>query len=146
MTLHQEHSVHNILGYIQHIDETFLFFLAGLIIGDRLVGDFKDGILGSDWWRMALLYLLLIVIRFIVVGLFFPVLRCTGEGFNWKEYVLTCWSGLRGALSLALALVVATDGQVRERARSLILFHTCCLATLTLILNGTTASFLVKST
>lgn len=62
-----------------------------------------------------MLYILLILVRFIVVGLFSPVLCFSGAGFNWKEYLLTVWGGLRGALSLALSLVVFIDEDVRDR-------------------------------
>ena len=61
---------------------------------------------------MGIFYLLLIGIRFLVIGILVPILYLTGESFNWKEYLLTCWGGLRGALSLALALVVAVDVKV----------------------------------
>ena len=41
----------------------------------------------------------------MVAGLY-PVLVRTGYPINWKSMLVITWSGLRGAVSLALALVV----------------------------------------
>lgn len=36
-------------------------------------------------------------------------LNLTGEGFSWKEMWVACWGGLRGALALALGLIIFSD-------------------------------------
>lgn len=75
----------------------------------------------------------------------YPLLKRTGEGYTFKELILSVWGGLRGALSIALALSVYHNFEVLEgRAKILILFHTCGIAALTLVVNGTTAKNLVE--
>lgn len=36
-------------------------------------------------------------------------LQFTGEGFTWKELWVASWGGLRGALALALALIIFSE-------------------------------------
>lgn len=79
----------------------------------------------------------------------YPLLKITGEGISFKESIVAIWGGLRGALGLALALIVFSDKNhykepLSERVKILILFHTCGVAVLTLILNGSTCGFLLK--
>ena len=50
----------------------------------------------------------------MVVGLS-PVLAHTGYSLDWKNMLVITWSGLRGAVGLALALVVEqTPGIPRD--------------------------------
>lgn len=41
--------------------------------------------------------------------MFSPVLTKLGYGFDWSKGVVMWWGALRGAVSLALALLVAED-------------------------------------
>ena len=76
----------------------------------------------------------------MTIGALWPLLIWTGEGFNFAELILSVWGGLRGALGIALSLVVFTNFEIENaRTRTLVLFHTCGVAALTLIVNGTTA-------
>lgn len=70
-----------------------------------------------------------------------------GEGFNFKEFVVASWGGLRGALALALALIVYSDKTplIHQRTKDLILFHTTGIAALTLLINGPTCSKLLNA-
>lgn len=91
------------------------------------------------------LYFFVILIRLVGIGIFYPILQKTGEGFDYKELILSVWGGLRGALGIALALAVfANKDFTSRRAKILILFHTCGIATLTLLINGTTAKGVVE--
>ena len=81
-----------------------------------------------------------------MLGLLWPILKVMGEGLNFKEYMIACWGGLRGALALALALIVYSDknDNIPIRTKDLILFHTTGCATLTLLINGPTCSKLLE--
>jgi hypothetical protein len=41
---------------------------------------------------------------------FLPILRANGYGVTMKEFIVLVYGGLRGALGLCLALLVAVDG------------------------------------
>ena len=93
---------------------------------------------------MIAFYFFLILVRFIVIGIVYPLLRITGESMSWKEYIITCWGGLKGSLSLALALLVAKDEEIDLRARNLVLFLTGSMVFLTLIINGSMTGIIIQ--
>lgn len=59
-----------------------------------------------SWVYLILLYVFVQASRFIVVVLLYPFLRYFGYGLDWKEATILTWSGLRGAVALALSLSV----------------------------------------
>lgn len=52
----------------------------------------------------------------------------TGYGLTVKEAAVMVWGGLRGAVSLSLALLVDGNHLIGERAKELIFMqvHACC--------------------
>jgi sodium/hydrogen exchanger 10/11 len=44
-------------------------------------------------------------------------------GFSWREAVVCTWGGLRGAIGLALALVVLHSEYIRRDIREAIFFQ-----------------------
>jgi NhaP-type Na+/H+ or K+/H+ antiporter len=71
------------------------------------------------------------------VNLVFFIFR-SGYGLSNKEFYVIVWGGLRGALGITLALMVAVDDKLDKRLRELTIFYMAGLATLTLLINGTT--------
>jgi NhaP-type Na+/H+ or K+/H+ antiporter len=63
---------------------------------------------------------------------------------TWRQALVLGYGGLRGAIGLTLALIVNEDHEIPKPARDLMIFHTAGIAFLTLMVNGTTTSFLVK--
>ena len=54
------------------------------------------------------------------------------------------WGGLRGAVSLSLALLVNANHLIGDKAREVIFMQTVGIVTLTLLINGTTAGLVYK--
>ena len=50
--------------------------------------------------------------RFIVIGGLTPLLMHIGYSIDWKQIIIITWGGLRGAVGLALALVVAQTPEI----------------------------------
>lgn len=117
---------------------------AGLIIAIRI---FLDGthITGWDFLKLLGLYVLLNLIRFgIIFAIKWP-LNKIGYGLDWKNGVVLGYSGLRGAVSLILSLVVFLDKEgVSKKVREIVFFQTAGIAILTLIINGTTIGCVVR--
>jgi NhaP-type Na+/H+ or K+/H+ antiporter len=105
-----EHSVHHVWGYIGYMAETVIFILAGVILGQRLSQDTE--VQFSDYLLVLANYLILHVIRFVVIILFWPILRKLGYGLDFKQVILCSYAGLRGAVGLALALMVTNSQKV----------------------------------
>jgi NhaP-type Na+/H+ or K+/H+ antiporter len=98
--------------------------------------------------QLVLNFILWVVMTFIragVVAIFAPVLGRIGYGLTWKEAAVMVWGGLRGAVSLSLALLVDGNHLIGDRARELIFLQTTGIVTLTLIINGTTAGVVYKA-
>ena len=52
----------------------------------------------------------------MIAILYYP-LKYTGDGFTIKEAIIISWGGLRGALALALALIIfvtADEGDINK--------------------------------
>ena len=65
---------------------TLLFTLAGTVWGAQIARARQDRVfLVEDWGYLFLLYALLNVMRYILVGGFYPIVARIGLGLNWKE-------------------------------------------------------------
>ena len=74
-----------------------------------------------------------------------PFLRWTGSVVSSKEAVVLCWSGLRGAVGLSLALFILLDDQIAdEKYRTLTFFNMGCVTFLTIVLQGATMAPLLQ--
>jgi len=120
-----------------------VFLLAGVIISLKVFEEDHE-IEWQDYFKLIALYIFLHIIRFgIIFALKWPMNKL-GYGLDWREGIVLGYSGLRGAVSLSLALIVQLDHSVNHHVKDLVLFHTAGIAVLTLIINGTTMGFLVR--
>lgn len=63
---------------------------------------------------------------------------------NFHQVILVAYAGLRGAVGLSLALIVAVDEKLPKYTRDVILLHVAGVALLTLLINATTTGWLVR--
>ncbi|MBQ0080302.1 MAG: sodium:proton antiporter [Alistipes sp.] len=125
-------------GLLAHISNTLIFIIVGIIIVTKV---------DVTWMKilqLILLYIALNLIRYAMIFLFKPVVQRNGYGLSTKEALILGWSGLRGALGMTLALMVAYTESIPEEVRDSILFFTAGIVTLTLCINGTTAKGLLR--
>lgn len=54
----------------------------------------------------------------MVLGLLMPILRHIGYGLSVKEMVVMTWSGVRGAVGLAMGLLVLQDPNIHPHVKS----------------------------
>jgi NhaP-type Na+/H+ or K+/H+ antiporter len=129
--------------WIDWIANTLIFFLSGLITALELMK--VSTISNTAWgWGVAL-WLFLLVIRTAMVVLFFPVLRIGQYGVSWKDCIVLSWAGLRGAVGLTLALIVYYSDNVLDQSyREHFFFFVSFIAFLTLVIQGSTTSLLLK--
>jgi CPA1 family monovalent cation:H+ antiporter len=118
--------------------ESLLFVLVGLQFPDLV-----DELGGSLVLSGLVLALVVIVVRmlhqFTVVEL---DERLGGrEPIGWRERVVVGWSGMRGAISLAVALAVPLDVGARDE----IIFLTLIVIVVTLTLQGLTLPALIRA-
>eukprot|EP00392_Amoebophrya_sp_AT5.2_P005790 g5800.t1 len=134
----ESHSHHTVIQFLALISNELIFVLAG-VVGYRY--SFQANLLFRDWVELLVLYFLVHVTRVIVVVVLYPFLKRSGYGMTFKECVILVFSGLRGAVGLAMAILVESDTSstvlpLETRAR--IAFHVSGIALLTICINGTT--------
>ena len=137
----------------EHILNTILFAIAGLvwgvIISPNTTRVYPFG--GEDWGYLILTYIVLFIVRFFLFGLFFPIISRIGLKSKWKEMVFHAFGGLRGAVGIALAVLI--DSEVanetvridgRRGAPSQLFGITGGITLMTLFINGTACGPLLK--
>jgi len=67
-----------------------------------------------------------------------------GYGMSFKQIILSTYAGLRGAVGLSLALIVAASPGIDRYVQDLVLLDVGGIALLTLLINATTTGHLVK--
>lgn len=138
-----EETLHHIWSFLGYFAETMVFLLAGVIITVKVW--MEDSIIvWQDYLKCIALYFILHIIRFSVIFIIKWPLSKLGYGLNWREGIVLGYSGLRGAVSLCLALVVKLDHTIDHHIQDIVIFHTAGIAILTLIINGSTMSYVLR--
>lgn len=121
-----------------HIANTIIFLLVGIIIATRVPLNDPD-----LWIMLVVLYFAVQLIRALAVIILMPILKRVGIGITWQKATVLVWGGLRGAVSLALALFVAQGSAFPSETGDQILFLCAGLVVLTILINGTTMGTLL---
>jgi NhaP-type Na+/H+ or K+/H+ antiporter len=133
-----------LLGYIAN---TCIFTLTGVII---VYNDMWETISHTDFVKSLIIYASIMLIRFLVFKSLNQVINLTGAYVpSPAETYICCWGALRGAVGLALGLVVwgnkkSKGGLIDDHYSDLILFHAAMIVIITLCLNATTVAPLLK--
>ena len=150
------HLMDDFFSITEHILNTVLFCLGGLVWGFTLYENHRNGLHdGSDWGYLILLYILLHVIRVILFVAVYPITSRIGLKTNWKETTFQIYGGLRGAVGIALAIFLNSeiaefvifgghDMTTEQEDAAQVYFMVGGMAFLTLFLNGATAGPLLK--
>ena len=125
--------LHHFWEMLAHIANTLIFLLVGILIATRIKLDIFD-----YWYALFILYIGVMIIRGASVTMFIPVLKRVGIGITKEKAMVLTWGGLRGAVSLALALSVAQSDLIPKEIGDQILFLTAGIVVLTILINGMT--------
>ncbi|CAH8353881.1 unnamed protein product [Eruca vesicaria subsp. sativa] len=139
-------SLHHFWEMVAYIANTLVFILSGVIIAEGDFSSRKISYEGASWGFLFLLYLYVQLSRCVMVGVLYPLLRRFGYGLDWKESIILTWSGLRGAVSLSLALSVkqsSGNSYLSSETGTRFLFLTGGIVFLTLVVNGSTTQLLL---
>ena len=105
------HFLHEFWGMVGHLVNTMIFTLAGVLIMVKTGEGFS-----SDFWTDLgygiLLYVLLTAYRGVIMFGVIPLFSRSQYGYTWRDALVITWGGLRGAVSLALAVAVASDASI----------------------------------
>lgn len=129
---------------VEFVGNTVIFFLAGLLFADTVLDSL--GIIHlSDFGYLVLVYIALLVIRSLMMAILWIALNQVGSPVDPREAIAMIWSGLRGAVSLTLAIIIDEEPLVSREMGARIMFHVGGIAALTLLINATTAAPLLRA-
>ena len=130
--------MHHFWHTLSFLFNTLIFILVGLVVSTRLgVADL------ANWQYLAIIFMGILIIRTVVIVALMPILARIGIGLTKEKSIVLIWGGLRGAVSLALALIVATNETLDIHLRDQILFLTAGIVVLTIIVNGSSMRFVM---
>ncbi|AQS37473.1 sodium/proton antiporter, CPA1 family [Shewanella psychrophila] len=130
--------LHHFWHTLSYLFNTLIFILVGLVVSTRLgLADL------ANWQYLAVIFAGILVIRTMVIVGFMPILARIGIGLTKEKSIVLIWGGLRGAVSLALALIVATNESLDIQLRDQVLFLTAGIVVLTIVVNGSSMRFVM---
>jgi NhaP-type Na+/H+ or K+/H+ antiporter len=130
--------LHHFWETMAHIANTLIFLLVGALIGYRV-----ELTSLQNWMTLAALYAGLLVIRAGTIGLFIPLLKRIGVGITKEKAIVLSWGGLRGAVSLALAMTVAHSAAIPQAIGEQVLFLCAGIVVLSILINGGTMTMVL---
>ncbi len=135
------HVLHGFWEMLSYIANTLIFFLVGVLIAQQVHG--------AMWFDLSLVFVAwvgVMLIRVVVIFAFRPLMNRLADPISPSQALLMSWGGLRGAVSLALALAFSQiqDPAISEELRGQVLFVTAGVVMLTLLVNGSTTGWLLR--
>ncbi|MCK5894343.1 MAG: sodium:proton antiporter [Endozoicomonadaceae bacterium] len=127
--------LHHFWQTLAYLFNTLIFILVGIVIAIRITDD--DASVES-WILMFVMFFGIMLIRALAVLGLIPFLSRLGVGINKEKAIVLIWGGLRGAVSMALALMVAANDALPLAVRNQILFLTAGIVVLSIVVNGGT--------
>ena len=98
-----EHFMHEFWELVAFVANVIIFIVVGVVIAQNANPT------GMDFAILGLVYLAIHLVRAINMGIFYPFMRKAGYGLPTKDAIVVWWGALRGAIGLALALVVYSE-------------------------------------
>ena len=132
------HFLHQFWEMMAYMANTLIFLIVGIVV--VLHVNFNDA---SMWIKLGVLYLLLLLIRTSSVLILMPVLKRIGVGITREKATVLIWGGLRGAVSLSMALSLSQDNSVPKIFSEQVLFLTAGIVVLTIVFNGSSMEALL---
>jgi Na+/H+ antiporter len=133
------HFLHRFWQMLSHLANTLIFFLVGLVIASHLRSITVRGLVLT-----GAVFIGIVVLRFALMALARPFMNRLADPLTHRETALMAWGGLRGAVSLALALVVSQHPKVDPETGRQVLLLTGGVVLLTIVVNGSTMGWLLK--
>jgi NhaP-type Na+/H+ or K+/H+ antiporter len=93
---------HEIIWHMMEwVGNTMIFTIAGLI-----VGKYSGIVEWNDVWCILIIYITMTLIRALMLSICYPVVSWFHEEYSFKDIIFSTFGGLRGAISLALVLII----------------------------------------
>jgi NhaP-type Na+/H+ or K+/H+ antiporter len=98
-----EHFMHEFWELVAFVANVIIFIVVGVVIAQKVSPE------PMDYAILGFVYLAIHLVRGINMGIFYPLMRKAGYGLPPRDAIVVWWGALRGAIGLALALVVYSE-------------------------------------
>mmetsp|Transcript_1029 Transcript_1029/g.2024 ORF Transcript_1029/g.2024 Transcript_1029/m.2024 type:complete len:1026 (+) Transcript_1029:83-3160(+) len=152
--IHHEEYLQHVWHTIEYLLNSLLFVLGGVVFGASLqtsAGETRY-FAHTDWGYLILMFLFIVLIRFLLFFAAYPLISRIGLKTNVRETIFSCWAGLRGAVGIALALSLDSDvvkhtepGNPYRKQSAQLFVVVGGVAFITLVLNGSTSAKVLKT-
>jgi NhaP-type Na+/H+ or K+/H+ antiporter len=154
--LERNHMMWEQMGFVSTL---IIFTLTGIVARGKVDDMFNrevddsDILSGESLSRQELTQLLVLtvifyvavfVVRGLTITMLFPILQTIGYGVTKKEAMFMTFGGLRGAVSLALALLIDAHPTIESKTKDFVLIQTAGVVTLSLFINGTLSGYVYQ--
>jgi hypothetical protein len=131
------HEFWELAGFIANC---LIFLIVGIVVAERSIFSL------NDFFLLGIFYVGIHVVRALVIFMLYPLMNRSGYGLPKKDAVVVWFGALRGAIGLALALIVAgvDDQYISKEIKDQFLFFTAGIVTLTLLINASTIKYIVQ--
>lgn len=133
------HFLHEFWEMMAYIANSVIFFLVGLVIALQV-----QHLEMTDLYVAFAAYVGIMLIRFIAVFAFRPIFSLIKTPISKENAMIASWGGLRGAVSLALALMLSQTPGLDEGFRQQALLFTVFIVLTTVVFNGATMKSLLR--
>ena len=139
---------------LEYVANTVIFVLSGAVIASRIYLNLSDPKITDINLRelpyALLLWVYLLLVRIVMFILFSPLLVRAAYGLSLQDMVILSWSGLHGAVGLALSLFVHLDSASAPTADTrsfgvLCVWYMSAVAALTLLVQGVSMPWLLRA-
>lgn len=117
--------------FLSYVANSLIFLTVGVILFKTHSGNNQLLVFLSSIPHLLLTYIILILVRAIMILIVHCFLKQLAYGFSWKYSIVTIWSGLRGGVSLVLALTLFNSGIKEKYQAEIMLIHTIAIVLLT---------------
>ena len=138
-----QEAVHAVVQQLAYFANQMIWLAGGHMTAAQL----SQSDVASDpinWIRMIALYLVLNIARGVSTWIMFPTLTRMGYGLNLKETIMLIYAGLRGAICIALALLIRRSHNIGQHTLNEMGFYVAGAVMLTLVVNGSTIESLYR--
>ncbi|KAI3386910.1 hypothetical protein SNEBB_004258 [Seison nebaliae] len=129
-----EHFAKEFWELLAYFANTMIFTLLGMLVIKNFL-EKKPEV--AQYFQMLLTVIMCLVSRTLMFVVFELMCSLWKKNMNWKDIVVCIWGGLRGAVSLSLALSIYKNENFGD-LRDIILLHTSAVVLLTVSFNAIT--------
>jgi solute carrier family 9 (sodium/hydrogen exchanger), member 10/11 len=126
--IHISEQTWQLLAYVAN---SLIFITVGVILLKTYSGSDKMLSLLHSVPQLLLIYMIIILVRALTALTVHYLMKHIAYGFTWQDSIVTIWSGLRGGVSLVLALTLFNSRIKDKYQAETMLIHTTAIVFLT---------------